>query len=262
MENPQVRVVRAPPGLVWRALEAEQQVGAVSALLRPDNRWFVHFDRCRDDSYGPLLAAVAANTESDLYANSREADNQRKALFTRLGFTVSRRESIYAVPTDPEITGLVTPSEPDGFVITSAVNAFEDELRLLDNALRQDVPGASGWKWDPGDFYDETFGPDFDPATYLVAIDTKTSEYIGLIRVWNNPGRPRLGLVGVQPAYRRRGLSRALLGRAFAVLHERGKAEVTAEVDDASSACRALLGGLGARRIAGSVEWVRRRRDG
>jgi hypothetical protein len=47
--------------------------------------------------------------------------------------------------------------EPEGVVIISAVDAFENQLRLLDDALRQDVPGAAGWKWDPGDFHEETF---------------------------------------------------------------------------------------------------------
>jgi hypothetical protein len=68
-------VVRASPGLVWRALDADQVVGAVSAFLRPDNRWFVHFDAdSRADSFMPLLAAVADNSASDLYASIDEAD--------------------------------------------------------------------------------------------------------------------------------------------------------------------------------------------
>jgi ribosomal protein S18 acetylase RimI-like enzyme len=75
--------------------------------------------------------------------------------------------------------------------------------------------------------------------------------------VWNTPGRPQLGLIGVTRPYRRRGLAIALLARAFSVLHQRGQAEVTAEVDDTNTASRALLQGLGARRAGGSAELVR-----
>ena len=252
-------VVRASPGLVWRALDADgEAVGAVTAFLRPDNRWFVSFGDCREDAYGALIAAVAGNTGSDLYATLDDTDDRAREQFGRLGFTVNRRESIFLIPTDPRVTGLHTTAEPEGLVVISAVDAYEDQLRLLDDGLRQDVPGTAGWRWDPGDFHDETFDAQFDPATYLVAVDTASGEYMGLVRVWASPGRPRLGLIAVMRPYRRRGLASFLLARAFGALHQRGKGEVTAEVDDTNAACRALLLRLGATRVDGSVELVRR----
>lgn len=258
MTASQLRVVRASPGLVWRALDADQVVGVVTIFLRPDNRWLVSFGECRDDAYGALIAAVTGNTGSDLYATVDDTDDQALERFGRLGFTVNRRESSFLISTDPQITGLHTTAEPDGVVIISAVNAYEDQLRLLDDGLRQDVPGSAGWKWDPGDFHEETFDSQFDPATYLVAVDAASGEYMGLVRVWASPGRPRLGLIAVLSPYRRRGLAGLLLARAFGVLHQRGKNEVTAEVDDTNAASRALLLRLGARRVDGSVELVRR----
>lgn len=254
-----LRVVRASPGLVWRAVDADQVVGAVTAFLRPDDRWFVHFDTAsRADSYGPLLAAVAENTVSDLYATIEDADDQALELFARLGFTVSRRESSYLIPVDPQVTGLRATADPEGVVIISATDAYEDQLRLLDDTLRQDVPGTAGWKWDPGDFREETFDQQFDPATYLIAVDTASGDYLGLVRVWDCPGVPRLGLIGVLRQHRRRGLASTLLARAFRVLHGRGKTEVTAEVDDTNTPSLSLLLRLGARRGGGSVELVRR----
>jgi len=62
------------------------------------------------------------------------------------------------IPTDPVVTGLQVIAEPEDIVVISAVDADEDHLRLLDDALRQDVPGTAGWQWDPGDFREETFG--------------------------------------------------------------------------------------------------------
>ena len=94
----------------------------------------------------------------------------------------------------------------------------------------------------------------FDAATYLVALEQAGGDCIGLARVRNNPGAPRLGLIAVLPAHRRRGLARALLGHVFAVLHERGVREVRAEVDNTSHASTALFSSLGARRSGGSVE--------
>lgn len=255
-----VRVVRASPGLIWRAYDTETPVGSIRAFLRPDNRWFVAFEPGRDDSYAPLLAAVAANTDADLYARAYETEPAHQARLARLGFAENRRESSYLIPTDPAVTGLDGVTEPDDVVVISAADAYEDELRLLDDMLRQDVPGTDGWRWDPGDFQEETFdSAQFDPATYLVATDADSGRYIGLVRIWNGPGRPRLGLVGVTRPYRRRGLSRALLARAFRALHAQGRAEVTAEADDANEPSTALLLSLGARRLGGTVEFVRRR---
>ncbi len=260
MTHIELRIVRASPGLTWRAFEAGESAGAVTAFLRPDDRWFVYLDSmCRADACAPLLAAVAENTGSDLYASIDEDDEHGLDLFNIQGFTVCRREGNYLIPTDPGITGLRPAPDPDGVVIISAADAYEDQLRLLDDALRQDVPGAAGWRWDPGDFHEETFGDGFDPATYLVPVDAASGEYLGLVRVWLSPGRPRLGLIAVVRAHRRRGLASLLLERAFRVVHERGITEVTAEIDDTNAASRTLLGGLGARRSGGTVELVRPR---
>jgi ribosomal protein S18 acetylase RimI-like enzyme len=249
-----VRIVRASPGLVWRAYQADQPAGAVRAFLRPDNRWFVGFEHGRDDSDRSLLAAVAGNLGADLYATADDRDDEGLDRLVRLGFTVHRRESSYVIPVGPTVG-----EEPEGIVIISAADADEDDLRRLDDTLRQDVPGTAGWTWDPGDFREETFdSAEFDPATYLVAVDMDSARYVGLVRVWNTPGRPRLGLIGVTRPYRRRGLARALLTRAFGVLHQRGRAEITAEADDTNIASMSLLLGLGARREGGSVEFIRR----
>lgn len=257
--NSSLRVARASPGLTWRALDGLDAVGAVTAFLRPDNRWFVWFDEAsRADACGPLVAAVAENVASDLYATADETDTEAAARFARLGFSQIRREGIFLIPTDPVRTGLVNVSLPDDTMIISAASADEDDLRLLDDALRQDVPGTDGWAWDPSDFHAETFGDDFDPATYLVATDTGDGSYIGLARIWVGPGRPRLGLIAVLAPYRRRGVARALLARAFAVLHERGQSEVSFEIDDSNTASLALLGGMGACRKGGTIEFMRR----
>jgi hypothetical protein len=160
----------------------------VTAFLRPDDRWFVTVDpSSRSDSYKSLQAAVADNTASDLYAAVEETDLEALGIFTRLGFTVKRRESNYVVPTDPQVTGL-NAALPDGIVIISAIDADEDDMRLLDVVLRQDVPGTAGWRWDPADFHAETFDSQFDPATYLIAVNAASGDYVGLVRGVEQPG--------------------------------------------------------------------------
>jgi ribosomal protein S18 acetylase RimI-like enzyme len=254
-------VMRISPELTWRALAGDQGVGVVKALLRPDERCFVFFDSCQADAYEPLLAAVAEELDCDIYVTVDGADDEVRRLYEQLGFVINRRESTYLIPTDPDVTGLCGVEPPAGFVFVCADEVEEDRLRVLDDTLRRDVPGTDGWRWDEAGFREETFeSPFFDPTTYLIAIEQASGEYAGLVRVWNNPKGPRLGLIAVRAPHRRRGLAKALLARAFRVLDERGGAEVSAEVDETNVASTNLLDALGARRTGGSIELIRRHR--
>ena len=255
-------VSRMWPALTWRAVDGDLVAGEVSARLRPDNRWFVYFDTWRADACPPLADAVARDLARDLYVTLEDAEDDALDACAQAGFAVHRRESYYRIPTDPAVTGLAGAVLPAGLEVLSAADADLTRLRLLDDALRQDVPGCAGWRWDAGQFHAETFGPFFDPATYLVAVDRASGQYAGLVRIWGNRAGPRLGLIATLAPYRRRGVARALLGQAFAVLAARGATSVAGEVDDTNVASLSLLTGLGARRYGGNVELIRRRPAG
>jgi ribosomal protein S18 acetylase RimI-like enzyme len=143
----------------------------------------------------------------------------------------------------------------------SAADADEARLMRLDDALRQDVPGTDGWRWpEAADFREATFRDGaYDPATYLVAVADTPGEYVGLARVWWKLTSPRLGMIAVLPAYRRRGIARALLAEVLAVVHERGQPEVFTEVDDRNVASRSLMRSIGARSVPGHVHLELRR---
>jgi len=251
-------VSRMRPALAWRALDGDLVAGEVSARLRPDNRWFLYFDAWRADAYPPLADAVARDLGCDLYVTLEDAEYDALDACAEAGFAVHRRESYYRIPIDPAVTGLAGAALPAGLDVLSAADADVTRLRLLDDALRQDVPGWAGWRWDAGQFRAETFGPFFDPATYLVAVDRASGQYAGLVRIWRNRAGPRLGLIAMLAQYRRRGAARALLGQAFTVLAARGDTSVVGEADDANVAAVSLLTGLGARRYGGNVELIRR----
>jgi len=254
-------ISRMRPALTWRALDGDLVAGEVSARLRPDNRWFLYFDTWRADACPPLADAVARDLGRDLYVTLEDAEYDALDACAQAGFAVHRRESYYRIPADPAMTGLAGAVLPPGLGVLSAAAADIARLRLLDDALRQDVPGSAGWRWDAEQFRAETFGPFFDPATYLVAVDRASGQYAGLVRIWRNRAGPRLGLIATLARYRRRGVARALLGQAFAVLAARGDTSVVGEVDDTNVASLSLLTGLGARRYGGNVELIRRQPD-
>lgn len=246
------------PALTWRALDGDLVAGEVSARLRPDNRWFLYFDTWRADAYPPLADAVARDLGCDLHVTLEDAEYDALDACAQAEFTVHRRESYYRIPTDPAVTGLARAMLPAGLDVLSAADADITRLRLLDDALRQGVPGSKGWRWDAEEFRAETFSPFFDPATYLVAVDRASGEYAGLVRIWRNRAGPRLGLIATSAQYRRRGIARALLGQVFAVLAARGDTSVVGEAHDTNIASVSLLNGLGARRYGGNVELIRR----
>jgi len=229
----------------WVARRDGAQVGAVRSLRRPDGLCFLFFGGARPEAYPPLLEAVMAELRQPVNA---EVDESEEDIFLGLGFTVVRREHRY-VPTAVAPVPL-----PEGYTAISAAGSDVPGLAELDQALRQDVPGTAGCRNDPAEFARQTFDdPEFDPETYLVAVDA-VGDYAGLVRVWNTTTGPRLGLIAVLPPHRRRGLGYALLTHVFGVLNDRGMAQLRCEVDETNTASNALMTRLDARRVGGNLQ--------
>jgi RimJ/RimL family protein N-acetyltransferase len=237
------------PGRMWHALEDDEVVGRADVLRRPDGRTFVAVDAWHADVGAELLETVVRAMPEDLYSIAGEDDAVQLALLGLLGFAEVRREDEYVVPV------VAGDSTAPGCALVSARDIGVAQLARLDDELRQDVPGAGGWENDLAEFAERTFDPRlFDPRTYLVAVDDRTGELAGLVRIWRASRVPRLGLVAVRRPYRRRGLATALLHAAFRPLAARGLTHVTAEADATNVPSRTLLARFGARRTGGTVE--------
>jgi RimJ/RimL family protein N-acetyltransferase len=212
---------------------------------RPDGRCFVVGEP--DDEL----------PDGRVHATADEADDARLRRLGDLGFRLHRRELLLRIPTDPGSWNVAGVEPPPGIAFRRADQVDEPRLRLLDDVLRQDVPGTDGWRWQSDDFREETYeSPAFDPSTYLVAVDGD-GHYVGIARIWMNAERPRLGFVGVRAEWRRNGVARALTARVLAALHERGVPDVRTEVDETNVASRALLTGFGGETVGASLELVR-----
>jgi ribosomal protein S18 acetylase RimI-like enzyme len=223
--------------------------GELRVLVRPDQRAVVLL-RGTPTARAALLDAAIEGTTTELYASVPEADTAAIADFTARGFTRHRREHNYSVPTGHG----VDPTLPPGYELMRATDADPDRWRRLDDTLRQDVPGADGWRNDPARFIADTVAdPEFDPDLYLIAV-AASGGYAGLVRVWSRPTGPRLGLIATTAGHRRRGLARAMLGRVLGVLHERGLPAVVCEIDERNAASTALFTAAGARRTSSTLE--------
>ena len=252
-------VATGSPPQRWVAKDRAGTAGQAIGWIRPDQRCFLLFEDCQPAAYQPLVAAAAATLNRDLYVELDADDHGTRAQLQAAGLVVARQEHRYLIPTDLSRLSLSKVGVPPGFELISAADADAERLMALDEALRDDVPGASGWRWQLDAFLEQTSGPDFDPATYLVAVRQPSGAYVGLVRVWLNPNGPRLGLIGALPPFRRTRLTVALGAAAFRVLHERGLAEVAAEVDATNRGANLGLRKLGARRVGSAVELVLKR---
>ena len=229
----------------------------VSDIVRPDGRCLV---RCAG-GWTPEAAAEAAGlTERRGALAVTHVDEQATAelaALTEAGFVVARRDAHVVFAVEQALDALGEAGLPAGVSVRSAADVDEDRLRLLDDELRQDVPGSSGWRSTPEEFREHTYAdPAFDPRTYLLAVDSGGGELLGLVRIWMNPAGPRLGMVAVKRGHRRRGIASALLAQALRAVHATGAAEVTTEYDLTNAASRALFESMGARRVRTVLELV------
>ena len=238
----------AQVGDEWQAVDGDRVVGVLEQWQTPDGRRSVSFGSCSPEAYS-LLAAQVPGTVLTMVDTT---DKQAVDALADAGFTTARFEDRYSIP----VHRLDAPV-PDGLSLISAADADVEALMMLDCALRQDVPGSDGWQPDLAWFRAQTHdSPYFGPATYLIAVDGE--QYVGLVRIWNGPRPvPRLGLIGVLPGYRRRGLARALIAAAFEPLFARGATEAVAEVDRSNIASRTLMARLGAVVTGSDVQLIR-----
>ncbi|WP_350275405.1 GNAT family N-acetyltransferase [Kribbella sp. HUAS MG21] len=230
----------------WHAVENDLVVGRAHASRRLDGRTFLSIDTWRDDVFDQLAAALSADHTQPLFTIVDEADHDLTASWTRAGFTTWRREWEYAVPTEHTAA-----TAPPGVTITAPDEA---PLHELDRAIRNEI---GSWQRMPAEVLPWQGGSHpIDPANYTVAIND--GRYVGLVRVATRTRRPRIGLVAVLTAERRRGIARALLSHALDELRRAGFEAATAEVDETNTAATALLERLGARRTGSALELVHR----
>ncbi len=241
----------------WHALEDDRTVGRGDASRRPDGRLFISIDAWHGAVFDRIADAMLTDLPAPLYTVVDEADHDSRSAWERAGFAAAHREWGYLVPTDPQITGLGSVRPPSGVTIVPSGKAEEGPLSALDRVIRDEVEAAVGWHTMPAEVLPRPAGITvLDPSKYAVA--RHSDQYVGLVRVAPLPRQPRIGLIAVRADRHRRGIARALLAHVLGSLHRSGTASAWAEVNESNTAATALFESIGARRSAGTLEFVRR----
>ncbi|MFE6154402.1 GNAT family N-acetyltransferase [Streptomyces sp. NPDC057889] len=241
----------------WHALEDDQVVGRGEVWPRLDGRLFLSIDSWHDAAFGRLADAMLAYLPRPLYTMVDESDRDLRSRWERAGFTIRRREWVYVLPTDPQVTGLGSAHPPSGVTILPLGEADKDPLRTLDRTIRDEVGARAGWQEMPAEVLprldDATV---VDPTKYAVAREVESGEYVGLLRVAPVPRQPRIGLIAVRADRQRRGIARALLAEVLGSLDRSGVRTASAEVGELNLAASALFDATGAERAGSNLEVV------
>lgn len=224
------------------------------AIRRPDGHWFVRLP-AEHPSAWPALVDAATKDGCGTLILSRPADQDEtyNRALRRAGFLPVRTERLWrlqvaAIPTIPVRTE---------HRIVSVTELDPQAVAVLDNTIRDDIPGTSGWAGTGAQLTESLDDPDFDPALYLVARHPRTGTLDGLIRVWNRHPEPRLGCIGVTTPWRRTSLALALLQNIAVTLQARGVTHITAETDQSNRNSHLIALNHGGAELDSTIEWQR-----
>lgn len=239
----------------WEAVADGRTAGRAVVWVRPDRRTFLHIaDDATREGRIALVRAVPVAVDVELHTWVRESATKLRDALEEQGFAEHRREHHLTI--DPVVAHRWLRQHPGPELHLVGVDELGlDRLRVLDEELREDVPGCDGWRWTADAFRAETRSAGHDGRLYRIAMED--DEPIGLVRVWVDQDAPRIGLVGVRRPHRGRGVARSLLGVVFAELAQRGVPEVVTEVDPTNTPVVRLMDALEARAVRTMVDHVR-----
>lgn len=229
----------------------------IRSHVRPDGRCVMWPAGAWTPEQAATAAEIARSRGGTALTTVDEAAEEQRRALESAGFVAWRREATVEIQIDTALAALRDARMPDGVIVGSAAEVDEDRLRLLDDKLRDDIPGTSGWRNSREDFHSDTFGDAaFHPDTYLVAVEAASGEYVGLVRVWLNREGPRIGMIGVRRGHRRRGIAAALLRQALEAAHALGSSAATTEFDVENVASAGLMRRLGAVPVRTTIEFA------
>ncbi len=242
----------------WMAVREGEAVAAVSTWWRPDDRTFLYFVGSDRGAYPPLTDAVVDALGRPVRTFADAGDGELMEALRSARFEVELVEEGFRVPFDRALEWLRRAWLPSGFSVHAADTVDEDRLFVLDNTLRQGTLGTDGWQGDREWFHDELAeSPPFDPSAYLVAVDNRTGDYVGLVRIWRNPAGPRFGFIGVLPRYRTTTIAGVLLRQALLAATEWGHETFTAETSPSNPTIYERLSRIGAESLGRFYQMVR-----
>jgi mycothiol synthase len=204
-----------------------------------------------------LARGVLAAAAGPLRAWAHGDHPSAAALAVDLGFTRAR---VLWQLRRPLTAALGEPALPEGVELRAFRPGEDDEAWLaVNNAAFAEHPEQG--RWTLADLRVRLAEPWFDPAGFLLAVDSTTGRLLGFhwTKVHERPGSARIGevyVLGVDPTVHRGGLGRLLTTAGLAYLRDRrGLDRVMLYVDESNAPAVALYERLGFARWSAHVNY-------
>ncbi|MTK00616.1 mycothiol synthase [Micromonospora sp. CP22] len=204
-----------------------------------------------------LAQAVLATATGPLRAWAHGDHPSAAALAVDLGF---QRARVLWQLRRPLAAPLPEPRLPDGVTLRAFQPGRDDAAWLALNA-RAFADHPEQGRWTAEDLRVRLAEPWFDPAGFLLAVESATGRLLGFhwTKVHERPGSARIGevyVLGVEPDAHGGGLGRALTTAGLAYLRDRrGLDRVMLYVDESNTGAVALYERLGFARWAAHVNY-------
>ncbi|MFC8801231.1 GNAT family N-acetyltransferase [Promicromonospora sp. NPDC057138] len=221
------------------------------AWLRPDDKWVLLLP-ADTEIWPAVIAERPRRIDRLLVSRPESAERTEGPVLAGAGFRRDRTEQAWRIPLDGITAGAPV---SDTHRLVPVTECDLARVTALDNEVRQSVPGCEGWSGTVADLRGTLEDDEFDPDLYLVAVHRKTGAYDGLVRVWFRRPVPRLGCIGVVPAWRRTRLAPLMLATVARILRGRGIREVVAETDTTNRAAHSMTRNHGGLPLERTVEW-------
>jgi mycothiol synthase len=219
------------PTLWVQLAEREGEITGYLDVLTEDDEHFVVDARALDqDAVEALVAAAEARvSRGRIHGVAKAEDDLMRSVYEDRGYELIRHSFQMRIELDGEVA---EPDWPDGY----GVRNFEpgDEQRVYEAHMDA---FADHWDFHRQSFEQwRTYGidrHDFDPSLWWLVEDRDELAGVALTS-WHFSGDREFGWVhvlGVRPAWRRRGLATSLLEQSFRTFHERGATRVGLGVD-------------------------------
>ncbi|GAB3857004.1 mycothiol synthase [Micromonospora andamanensis] len=204
-----------------------------------------------------LARGVLATAAGPLRAWAHGDHPSAAALAVDLGFQRARVLWQLRRPLDAPLS---EPRLPDGVTLRAFRPGSDDDAWLTLNA-RAFADHPEQGRWTGEDLRVRLAEPWFDPAGFLLAVESATDRLLGFhwTKVHERPGSARIGevyVLGVEPTAHGGGLGRALTTAGLAYLRDRrGLDRVMLYVDESNTGAVALYERLGFARWAAHVSY-------
>ncbi|PWU53318.1 mycothiol synthase [Micromonospora globispora] len=217
----------------------------------------VHPTYRRQGTGRALTRGVLAAAAGPLRAWAHGDHPSAAALAVDLGFTRAR---VLWQLRRPLTGALAEPRLPDGVELRAFRPGEDDDAWLALNARAFGQHPEQG-RWTPADLRVRLTEPWFDPAGFLLAVESATGRLLGFhwTKVHERPGSARIGevyVLGVDPSAHGGGLGKALTSAGLAYLRDRrGLDRVMLYVDESNTSAVALYERLGFARWSAHVNY-------